>query len=172
MCKSEDSIQLCIQREAMLEQEGLEVTEPCILRAPAPYRVGALVGRTRWRGKLGLEQAALRIQGSPNPSGWSFPWALTSGTYCPSFGWSLRQLCMKRGTWPSTRQPSWLGSKLCRAHILLSLPHSWAEAQKQRPCLQDGAQGSISLLTIAPWAQSTHLQGAGDAGLARSSGPL
>ena len=117
------------------------------------------MGSSRRRGKLGLEQAALRIQGSPNPSCWSFPWALTSGTYCPSFGWSLRQLCWKRGTWPNTHQPSWLGLKLCHAHILLSLPHSWAEAQKQRTCLQDGPQGSISLLTIAPWAQSTHLQG-------------
>lgn len=61
----------------------------------AGVRVGTLMGNTRRRGKLGLEQAPLSIQGSPKPSGWSFPWALTSGTCCPSFGWSSRQLCQK-----------------------------------------------------------------------------
>ena len=35
-----------------------------ILGAAAPYRMGALVGSSRLRGKLGLEQVALRVQGS------------------------------------------------------------------------------------------------------------
>lgn len=137
----------------------------------AGVRVGTLMGNTRRRGKLGLEQAPLRSRVPLNHQAGPSLGPSPRGPAVPALGGRRASCAGNLRRWPSTRQPSWLGSKLCHARILFSSPHSWAEAQKQRPCPQDGAQGSVSLLTIAPWAQSTHLQGAGDAGLARSSGP-
>lgn len=127
---------------------------------------GGACGQQQTEGEAGAGAGSSEGPGLPNPSGCSFPWALTSGTYCPSFGWSSHQLCWKlegRGPAPASL-PGWARSSVVLASSS-PRPTAGQRLRNKDPACRTGHRSPSASSLLLPGPKAHICRGLGMLGL-------